>query len=319
MDELRSLFPVSVRSALLGSAWEAGLEEVRIRVGQPVEFLYGTGRAYLKKQDETLVFCKENRKTNWTQEAYKITEAEIAEMLNYISSYSLYAYQEQICQGFLTVRGGHRIGVAGVAATDHGSVTGLHHISFLNIRVAHEKKGCAKELLPYLWEKDGIYNTLFISAPGMGKTTYLRDCIRLISSGTKGKEGLKVCVVDERSEIAASHLGVPQNDLGPRTDVLDGCPKGIGIGMLLRSMSPQVLAVDELGGEEDYRRMEEAVYCGCRILGTLHAGNVEELAKKPYFSHWISQKLFGRFVQIEKREDGTRKLQIFNEAMERLC
>ena len=158
----------------------------------------------------------------------------------------------------------------------------LSDISGLNIRIAHEVKGCAMGLLPYIRQGDSIYNTLIFAPPGVGKTTYLRDLIRILSGGEDHRRGLKVGVVDERSEIAACHKGVAQNDLGPRTDVLDNCPKEIGMHMLLRSMSPEVIAVDELGKEADFLAVQSAMRAGVRIIGTIHAQARAELYEKPH-------------------------------------
>lgn len=293
---LTKIFPVSVREALAGDDWQEGLEEIRVRVGQPLEFCYDRGNRYLIPD-------------------FKMRMTDIAEMLNYISDYSLYAYREEMRQGYITIEGGHRVGLAGGMVTEQGKLSGVHHVSFLNVRVAHEKVDCAKKLLPYLRSKNSIYNTLFLSEPGAGKTTLLRDCIRQLSMGDEDHPGIKVCVVDERSEIAACHMGVPQNDLGPRTDVMDGCGKWEGMMMLLRSMSPQVLAVDELGDEKDFQAVEQAVYSGSRVLGTVHAGSVRELGVKPCMRRLAERKLFGRYVRIERRADGMRILQIYDADM----
>lgn len=296
--QLEQIFPVRIRESLEQEAWQRGLEEIRIRVGQPVEFIYDVG-------------------SKW--KFHTMTLTDIAEMMNYISHYSLYAYKEEIRQGFITIEGGHRIGIAGGVTMEGGSITGLHHISFLNIRVAHEKQGCAKEIMPYIRHQGSIYNTLLLSVPGAGKTTYLRDSVRMLSEGNGEHPGLKVCVVDERSEIAACHMGVPQNNLGPRTDVLDGCKKAEGMLLLLRSMSPQILAVDELGGEPDFFAVEQSVYSGSKVLGTVHAGNIRELSEKPYLRRWMDKEVFQRYVLIERESDGTRKAQIYNGHMEKLC
>ena len=245
--------------------------------------------------------------------------ADLAEMLNYISNYSLYAYSEEIKQGYITIEGGHRIGIAGGAVLEHGKIVGMQPVSFLNIRVAHEKIGCAKEILPYIRHQGSIHNTLFLSLPGAGKTTYLRDSVRMLSEGTKEMPGMKICVVDERSEIAACHKGVPQNHLGPRTDVLDGCTKAEGMLMMLRSMSPQVMAVDELGGERDFMAVEQAVYSGSKILGTIHAGDMRELSEKPYLRRWMRKGVFQRYVLIVRKEEGERETFVYNGNMERLC
>ena len=317
--EIERVFPLYVRESLRGTPWPQGLEEIRVRVGQPVEFLTAAGVRYLTIQDGTCRFMEHSPDQQWEDYPYCASVQDIAEMLSYISSYSLYAYQEELKQGYITIEGGHRIGLAGSAVLAEGKIAGISHVTFLNIRIAHEKKGCAREILPGIRNGSSIYNTLILSEPGGGKTTLLRDCIRMLSEGTGGCAGLKVCVVDERSELAACHMGIPQNDLGPRTDVLDGCGKPEGMRMLLRAMSPQVLAVDELGSEEDFFAVEQAVYMGSRVLGTVHAGSVQELAEKPYLDRWVKRRMFQRYIVIEREEDGARRLGLYGARMERLC
>lgn len=315
---LEQIFPVHIRDQIrMEEIWGA-LEEIRVRVGQPLEFITGTGSSYLTLSDGTGTWVRATEE-GAAKKAYRITVRDVAELVNYSSSYSLYAYKEELKQGYLTLAGGHRVGMAGVAVTEGGQICGISPVTFLNIRVAHEKKGCAEGLLPYLKNAGNVCNTLFFSEPGAGKTTLLRDCIRMLSDGTASDMGLKVCVVDERSEIAACHIGVPQNDLGTRTDVLCGCTKPAGIRMLLRAMSPQVIALDELGGEEDFFAVEQAVYSGCRVLGTIHAGSMDELARKPYLKEWMKQGVFERYVGISREKDGGRRYQIYNAGMERLC
>ncbi len=301
------IFPMHIREALAKTMWQEGLEEIRVRVGQPVEFYYDTGTRYLTCDGRDAEVC------------YRASVLDIAEMVNYISNYSLYAYKEELRQGYITIEGGHRIGLAGSAVTERGKMVGLAQISFLNIRIAHEKKNCASEILPYIRNGESIHNTLFVSEPGAGKTTFLRDAIRLLSEGSEGHPGLKVCVVDERSEIAACHLGVPQNDMGPRTDVLCGCGKSEGMQLLLRAMSPQVLAVDELGEERDFLAVEQAVFSGSRVLGTIHAGDVRELREKPYLRGWLGKEMFGRYIQIVREPGGARGVKVYDAKMEMLC
>lgn len=316
---LEKIFPLRIREALCGREWQEGLEEIRVRVGQPLEFVYDNKNQYPGIEDGTCIFSEGYLVGKEKSAVYRMNMQDISEMLSYISNYSLYAYKEEMKQGYITIEGGHRIGLAGGAVMEQGKIMGLHHVAFLNIRVAHQKQGCATEVLPYIRQNDSIYNTLLLSEPGAGKTTLLRDCIRQLSDGNQEEDGMKVSVLDERSEIAACHLGVPQNDLGMRTDVLDGCDKPEGIRMLLRTMSPQVIAVDELGGEEDFMAVEQAVYSGCRVLGTIHAGDVRELLEKPYLSEWVKREVFQRYIRIKRRSDGSRQIMVYDARMERLC
>ena len=302
-------FPAKLRK-LLEPLKISHLEEVRLRADQPLMVVWN-GKDYFVTDQGQLSMDQ--------SQSWKVPESLLREAVEAFSSHSLYAYEEELRQGFFTIQGGHRIGVAGKVVLEHGAVKTMKYLSFLNVRIAHEKRGCADDILPHIRRSDGIYNTLMLSPPGIGKTTFLRDLIRQLSAGDAGAPGMKVGVVDERSEIAACHLGIPQNDLGPRTDVLDGCKKTEGIRMLLRSMSPQILAVDELGGKEDFAAVKQALCCGCRVLGTVHAGCVQELLDKPYLQACVTQKLFGRYILIERNSRGERSTTIYDERMERIC
>ena len=318
MCGIRLIFPLHLRKGLTDLKWMPDLEEIRVRIGQPMEFCYSYGSCYLGKTEDHIWFCQEKAYKEKEKELYRVTEQDIREMLNYISNYSLYAFREELRQGYITIEGGHRIGVAGQVTMAGGEITGISPVTFLNIRVAHERIGCAKRMLPLIKEKNGIFCTLIFSAPGAGKTTLLRDAVRELSAGTDDFVKFKVAVVDERSEIAAGCHGIPQNNLGPKTDVLDGCPKSAGMKLMIRSMSPQIIAVDELGREEDFMAVEEAINCGCRVLGTIHAGSVRELTQKSYVYGWMQKSLFQRFVFLEKGMDGKRHITVYDEYLEKI-
>jgi len=270
------------------------LQEIRLRAGQPLLIRTEEGRFYISEKGE---------RSRRPEMGYRVPAKEIKEMLEYVGNYSLYAYEEELRQGYLTVQGGHRVGVAGKVVLEHGRIKTIRHISFLHIRVAHEKKGCADQVLPWLYDQkySRWYHSLIVSPPGCGKTTLLRDLIRQISDGTVEEKGQAVGVVDERSELAACYMGIPQNDLGRQTDVLDGCPKAEGMMLLLRTMSPQVLAVDEIGGRADQEAVVYAADSGCCVLATAHGSCMEEIERK-WRGTGMDPMVFERFVFLSSRE-----------------
>lgn len=252
------------------------LQEIRLRTGKPLTVLY--------KGKEKLLM--------------KVEQEELRETLEYISNYSLYAYENEMRQGFITIEGGHRVGMAGKVVMEEGKIKNLKYISSINIRVAHEIKGCADKIFPYITKERQICHTLIISPPRCGKTTLLRDMIRQISNGNRWVKGVPVGVVDERSELGGCYMGTAQNDLGIRTDILDCCPKADGMLMLIRSMSPQVIAVDEIGAREEICAIEYALHCGCKMLATAHGISMEEMKKKPFFEQMIREKRFERYIVL---------------------
>lgn len=322
-NNVLNLFSIKLRNIISNSGIDfESLQEIRLRSGQPLILICGN-REYFISKTGTITHKKEN--------SFIVNVNEIRETMEYISNYSLYAFEEEIRQGFITVAGGHRIGICGRAVLEDGQLKTIKHISFINVRLAHEIKGCADNIMKYLYKTcDSVYNTLIISPPMSGKTTLLRDMIRNISNGTAegegresgGHKGLSVGLADERSEIAASYLGVPQNDVGIRTDVIDAMPKKYGIMMLVRTMSPNVIAVDEIGSLEDINSIMYGINCGCSFIGTIHGDSIDDVANKPALQILINEKLFERYLLLEKyspaRNSDRRTVTVYDREFKRI-
>lgn len=295
MQELLQLFPAG-RRLFWRRAFEnvSGLQEIRLRMEQPVILLINGAETFLSQ---------DGSRGEDPQQAYRPQREEIEQLLEHICHYSLYAYEEGFRQGFLSVSGGHRVGIAGQVVTEaDGSIRTMKNITCLNIRIACQIKGAADAILPWLYERGQLKNVLIISPPGCGKTTLLRDLIRQVSDGNLYGTGKGVCLVDERSEIAGCWMGRAQNDVGIRTDVLDACPKAGGMMLLLRSMSPSVIAVDELGGRDDMKALRMVSYCGVKVLATIHGADVEDALNR-MGENYDALQIFDLFVLLG-RENG---------------
>lgn len=301
------LFPGSFRTYFESvAAGYEDLSEVRIRTGRPT-IVRRRGTEFYLTKDGTEKLATDN----FFEDAFCPEASQVDNMFSYLCQYSPYAYGEALKQGFLTVSGGHRVGVAGQVFRTGDGIGGIRNIRFLNIRISHEIRGVAKPYVPYLYESHSgkIQSCLIISPPGMGKTTMLRDLVRLISDGDTERKGCQVSIVDERSEIAGCFQGEPQNDVGIRTDVLDACPKALGMEMMLRSMAPEVIAVDEIALAEDVETLLLLLNCGVRVLATVHGETLEEVMGKPYLGPLFKANYFRRFLVLKAK--GEAKL--FNE------
>lgn len=232
-------FPVQISNLIKdifeeNSKLSENVEEVRIRVGRPL--------------------ILKTRQTDFVID-HIVTQTEIIQILEKMCENSIYAYKNQFCEGFITIKGGHRIGITGSAVVENGKVINIKYVTSLNVRVARQVFNCSNKIIKEIIdvENDMIYNTLIVAPPGKGKTTMLRDIIRKISNGIDEIDfrGKNCGVVDERGEIAAIYRGIPQNDVGIRTDVIENISKAKGMKMLIRSMAPEVIACDEIGSEED--------------------------------------------------------------------
>lgn len=266
-------------------------EELRIRSNQPVTLKKGRNQVSLN-----LVLSHE----------------EMERILLGASSFSVYAVEEQLSEGYLTLQGGHRLGIAGEILERNGRIEGIRCIQAYNFRIAHEIIGCAEALYPLLWEQGEFLDTLILSPPGVGKTTLLRDMIRLLSDGTKLHPPLTVGLADERGEIAACVNGIAQNNIGAHTDVMDKGVKQKTMRMLLRTMSPEVLATDEAGGPEESRLFVQAKGWGVHILSTLHG----TMADTSLEDNGLTG-VFQRYVEIFQNPD--RQYHVYDRNRQRIA
>jgi stage III sporulation protein AA len=279
MEEILRLFPTDIQTVIkrkIASRWTM-LQEIRVRLNQPIELIFDQGIEWITQ-------ARPNKQDN-------------VFIINQLSEFSLYRMEDELREGYITIEGGHRVGIAGKVNTVNGSVKAIQYITFLNIRIAKEKIGVGQKVIPYLYE-NGFLNTLFVGSPQSGKTTLIRDVIRIISSGWNHIPPKKVGVVDERSEIAACLKGIPQHNLGKRTDVLDACPKAEGMMMLIRSMSPEILVVDEIGSDKDVQALTNAINAGVTVICTIHGQTLDELKKRPSILPLLQKKVFRRIVLL---------------------
>lgn len=278
------------------------IEEVRLRTGRRVTVRCHHGEQVLRKGNKEVV----------------LSEEMLHRSVMVLSKSSFYAFEEEMRQGYLTIKGGHRVGLCGETVLEAGQIQTLKNISSLNFRIAREVKGAAVPLLPYLCDENGPRRCLIASPPAVGKTTVLRDLARIFGSGD-GVAPLNVGIADERGEIAGSFLGVPQMDVGERTDVMSGCLKADGVMMLIRAMAPRLVLTDEIGRKNDALALMDALNCGVIVIATAHGASYEELRKRPVIRELLQWKFFERVILIERTRTGIYPKAVYGEGGERLC
>ncbi len=287
-EEACALLPLRLRTAalLLPLRRKAQVEEIRLRIGRQV---------YLSLPDG------EEPLTGTT-----VTRSDLEQTLDKAAEYSRYAAAETIRHGYVTAAGGFRVGLCGTALPGGAGNEGVRDVSSLAVRIPRVREGAALPLLPQLLEEGRLSSTLVLSPPGGGKTTLLRDLVRLLSQGTEYNSPCRVALVDERGELAAVHRGRPQLEVGCHTDVMDGCPKHLAVPMLLRAMTPQVIALDEVALPADVDAVCAAAGCGAALLATVHAASLDELKTRPVGRALLACGVFRQAVLIEGRGSGRK-------------
>ncbi|MDE7478321.1 MAG: stage III sporulation protein AA [Lachnospiraceae bacterium] len=299
-NRILQFFPQGIRNG-----WERSsvdfekLQEIRLRVNQPVRVLSDS------EQKLPIIYG----------------EREMEEIFRYLCHDSVYAYEEERKQGYIIVEGGHRIGITGELTTAGNGRFIAKYVRYMNIRLAHEHKGIARSVMRYLYpaQEGAPFNTLIISPPGVGKTTLLRDAIRLLSNGFNEYKGCNVGVVDERGEIAGAYRGSAMLDCGERTDVITGGDKQQGISILVRTFAPRVIAIDEIGKAADAEAILHAGVSGCSILATVHGKSIEDVRHKADMEKILSLGLIDRFVVLSTDENMDRYFEVYNREGNRLC
>lgn len=281
-----------------GEVFLCKLEEIRLRCQQPL---------LLKVGDEDWTITPSGQIGRNLQKGYQVNEEDIFRSIASISDNSLYAFEEDIRRGFITIPGGHRVGLAGSVIAEGDDIRNMKYFSSLCFRVARQVPGAANIILNEIYTAGTgeLVNTLVISPPRCGKTTILRDLARQISNG-KGRPPQNVVVIDERSELAGCFRGIPQLDIGEQTDILDACPKATGMMMAIRALSPRVIICDEIGRKEDYAAIRECINAGVSVICSVHAANEDELKRRPFIRDLLGAGAFKMGVILSRsRGPGT--------------
>lgn len=288
LEQAAAFLPRDLRLAVLSAGREP--EELHLRAGRPFAMCGPDGRE--------MPVLQAGKEIRLTADDLRLT-LELATCASYHTAI------EKLCQGFLPLKGGHRLGVTGTTEVRDGRIHGYQALSSLCLRIAHPVTGIGREAERAVFCEDTPVSTLLLSPPGVGKTTLLRELVRLASD----KYGFRVGLADERGEVAALWRGIPQLDVGASTDVLDGCPKAEGLQLLLRTMSPQLLAADEITARQDIGALSMAANCGVPVLATAHGKSLSELRQRPLYRKLLKEGIFRQVVLIT-REGVHRSYQV---------
>lgn len=299
-DEIINSLSLNLRNKIKTIQGE-NIEEIRLRINKPL-IINGNQKDYFYNE-------KTNKLDRNMDKAYIVTKEDVDQTFQIICKYSIHSFMDDIKKGFVTLRGGHRVGIVGKAIVENEKIENIKHISSLNIRISKEVKNCSDKVMDHIIKSPTkINNTIIISPPQCGKTTLLRDIVRNLSNGTEkyNFKGVNVALIDERNEIAGSYLGIPQMDVGIRTDIIETCPKDVGIMMVLRSMSPNVIVTDEIGTEKDIKALYTALNGGVGLITTVHGDSIEDIRNRKELNDLLDGELFKKVILLSaKRGPGT--------------
>ncbi len=266
---------------------------VRIRVDKPVVLEAGASQYFVTRYGQIITI---NR-----CDTLSLNRDEVCDCYLSVCEYSIHSYSDDIKKGFITVNGGHRVGICGSAVMKNGEISTVIDITSLSIRIARQIVGIGDSFVQRVFDS-GLCSTLIIGEPSSGKTTLLRDVTRILGSG-KFTQCKSVSVIDERGEIAGVFSGRILNDLGIKSDVLDGYPKPQGIEIATRTLSPDIIVCDELGCQQEITAITNAVNCGVKFIASCHAKNIDELLNKDTIKKLLKSGVFDKIVVLGSKEN----------------
>lgn len=302
-DQAVSCVSPKIRALLLSLPDELKEEtqEIRLRGDRPIALIGKYGIRFLSGAGRATYIC--------TQSSFKISQSELIDTFNRVCGYSVHSNQESILNGYITIEGGHRAGICGTGVFENNKISAVKDVASINLRIAGEHFGAANEVVGRLFS-NGLKSVIIAGAPSTGKTTILRDMARQLSGGTL-ENYYKTVIIDERREIAAIKNGIPQNDVGVNTDILDMYPKSQGILTALRSMSPEIIICDEIGSMNDATAIDEGVNSGVKFAVSVHASNFEEIKKRPQVKSLLDSGAFDYIVLLKSGSTPGTILKIF--------
>ena len=279
IDEILRVLPSYISNEIIKLNCSQNITEIRLRTKCKVILICG--------KNEMVLNCIVTPKT-------------ILDILLNVSKNSIYAIQNDINNGFVVLRGGHRIGISGEVVYVDDKIKNIKNICSLNIRVARQIYGCADLVLPKIISGNTFLNTLIVSPPGCGKTTLIRDIIRQISNGIPSLnfKGKNVALIDERGEIASVYEGIPSLDVGIRTDIMSNVNKASGMKMMIRSMAPDIIATDEIGKKEDIIAIKEAILSGVKVIFTMHGDSIKSILKNENIKELLNLNIFSKIILL---------------------